>query len=432
MRVLPQKAKIQKLPGFIGVYLFKKGNKVLYIGKSINVKVRLLTHLENALLDRKEAVILEHSTVIECIETDSEFKALLLESKLIQKHQPPYNTRWKDNKSYLYIKITISENYPKIYPTRKEKSRKSLYFGPFSSLRNVHQVLSLIRRIFPFCTQKKLTSRVCFYSKLGLCSPCPNEIDQIDELRIKKAIKRTYRVNVKRVIKILQGNIETVEKDLYKKLSELIKDERYEEALSVRNKLFLFQKLINQRLFTHHSEEIYNLGEKSLKELEHLLQFHLPKVQQLKRIECYDISNLSQREATASMVVLQDGRIYKDAYRKFRIKNLKARSDLEMLEETVRRRFHNDWPTPDLIVVDGGKPQLRTLLKTLKGLNMNIPIIGIAKNPDRLVIGTDTLPTVKPATNNLGFNLIRQIRDESHRFARKYHLFLRNRKYGLN
>ena len=96
--------EVRQLTGFIGVYIFSKKGKIQYIGKSINVKARLLSHFENALIDPKERLIIKNSDSIECIETDSEFKALLLESKLIQTHHPRYNIRWRDDKSYLYIR----------------------------------------------------------------------------------------------------------------------------------------------------------------------------------------------------------------------------------------------------------------------------------------------------------------------------------------
>ena len=111
------------------------------------------------------------------------------------------------------------------------------------------------------------------------------------------------------------------------------------------------------------------------------------------------------------------------------VKNLKSQSDFEMLAEVLQRRLKNlNWPLPNLFVVDGGKPQVRTFWQILARNNLKIPLIGIAKNPDRLVIGAPDLPTLKLPLNNLGFNLIRAIRDESHRFAKKYHLLLRKNK----
>ena len=129
------KKQIVPLPSTFGVYLFKKDNEVLYVGKSNNIKARVKSHLENAKLDRKEYLIVSQSTTVETVTTESEFKALILEAELIKKYLPKYNVIWRDNKSYLYIKITIKENFPKIYLSRKEHDPKSLYFGPFGSYR---------------------------------------------------------------------------------------------------------------------------------------------------------------------------------------------------------------------------------------------------------------------------------------------------------
>ena len=138
--------KFFNLPNSTGVYFFKKKNKILYIGKAVSIKARVLSHLENAKLDQKEALIVKNSDYIEYYLTDSEFKALLLESSLIQKYQPKYNLRWKDNKSYLYIKVTIKDEFPKIFSVRRENDGKSLYFGPFQSQKDVEEILKMIRK----------------------------------------------------------------------------------------------------------------------------------------------------------------------------------------------------------------------------------------------------------------------------------------------
>ncbi len=212
----------ENLPSTIGVYIFKTRNgEILYIGKSVNIKARVKSHFENAKLDLKERAIVEGSDKVETIATESEFKALILESSLIQKHRPKYNKIWMDDKSYLYVRFSMGEEYPKISLVRKSdisssvvlkqmgvpvssnmdsrsiiiknnkevgndkksvKAAKSLFFGPFSSRKTLENLLREIRKVIPFCTAKKITKTACFYSKIGLCNPCPNHIN---ELRIK-------------------------------------------------------------------------------------------------------------------------------------------------------------------------------------------------------------------------------------------------------
>lgn len=425
---------INELPATTGIYIFRSGDELTYIGKSVNLKARLLSHLENAKIDAKEAAIIQNSDRIDCIITDSEFKALLLESQLIQNHKPKYNARWRDDKSPLYIKITLKDEYPKIYSTRKEFDKKSLYFGPFPSVRSVYEILREIRRVFPFCTQKNITKRACFHSKIGLCSPCPNAIEQIQDSRFKIQEKRMYRRNIRNIIKVLDGKTDPVLSGLYTELKDLAKQERFEEALVIRNKIMRFENLLHRKLFSPDTVPTYNASTESTSNLIHLLQEFYPQLTELHRIECFDISNFAQKEATASMVVYTDGLVDKKAYRRFKIRDQKLQSDFEMMDEVLGRRLKRGkdldsrWPMPNLLIVDGGKPQVRVAMKVLEKYELSVPLIGIAKNPDRLVIADEKLTTIRPSIHQLGFNLVRSLRDESHRFAKKYHVYLRNKK----
>jgi len=423
------KSEVKHLPSTFGVYLFKKGKEIIYVGKSINIKARVYSHLENARLDRKEYLIVSNADKVESIETENEFKALILESFLIQKHTPKYNVRWRDDKSYLYIKITVGEDFPKVLVSRKESSQKSLYFGPFSSSSQVKDLIADIRRIVPFCTQQRIGKRGCFYSKIHLCDPCPGAVIGLKDKKDYELKKKEYRNNISRVRRILQGSVNKLLADLYRDLKKLTREQKYEEAIKIRNKIYRMERLIHYPL-TSHENALINEGDSKKFLLDILLPF-FPNLKKIDRIEAYDISNLGDKNQTASMVVASNGRIDKSQYRRFRIKTPGLKSDFERLKEVVTRRMKQKWPTPDLIVVDGGEPQVATVLGILTLLDRKIPLIGIAKNPDRLVIGVDILKTVKPAINNPGFSLIRLIRDESHRFARKYHLQLRERDFLL-
>ncbi len=424
------------IPNSTGVYIFKKDGKILYIGKALSLKARLLSHLENAKLDQKENLIIKHSDQIEYLLTDSEFKALLLEATLIQKNQPKYNLRWKDDKSYLYIKITAKEEFPKVLTIRRENDGRSLYFGPFPSQKDVQEILKTVRKMFPFCTQKRMSKKPCFYSKISLCDPCPNYISSLNDKNLKKQLKKLYRHNIRKIKDILNGKIELALKDEYKLLKQLSKHKRYEEALKLRNKIQHFEKMLYQTQFTSDIFDLpagrrvhFNHSSESLSQLRQLLSKFYPSIKSLERIECYDVSNLYLQQATASMVVFSLGMPDKSQYRKFKIKNKKALSDFDMLEEVFLRRFKHNWNNPDLIIVDGGTPQVLKVKQVLLELKKPIPIMGIAKHPDRLIINLPKqLKTIRPSINDLGFNLIRAIRDESHRFARKYHLFLRDKR----
>lgn len=427
------KTIVDSLPNSIGIYIFKKGNDILYIGKSIYIKSRVKSHIENAKAgDKKESYIVDGADTIDIVVTDSEFEALLLESKLIQKYKPPYNVIWKDDKDYLYIKITLKEEFPKIFLVRKENDHKSLYFGPFSSQKQTQLILSSIRKIVPFCTDKKISNRPCFYSKIGLCNPCPNNIVKQNPIDSKK-LKSIYKANIRQIIKILQGNTQTIVKTITKKMNECSHQLDYEQAIYFRNKLLYFQHLIHERSFGTENTFLYRDVDKHLDRLKIQLQKTYPDISSLDRIECYDISNLNFTFATSSMVVMTQGRLNSGEYRKFRIKlDMKHASDMEMMEQTIVRRFNNSWPHPQLIVIDGGVPQLRLIQKVLQNMGLTIPLIGIAKNPDRLVTLDAQKRTILVAYKKDDFQLIRLLRDEAHRFSKKYHLLLRNKSIANN
>ncbi len=480
------------------------------MGKSVNIKARVKSHFENAKLDAKERAIVENSAKIETIPTESEFKALLFESELIQKYHPKYNSIWKDDKSYLYVKITVGEEYPKIHLVRRsdidaekfkiQNSRlqclaathggqanlkiktqklktKGLYFGPFGSKRTLEQLLREIRRVIPFCTAKNVTTRPCFYSKIGFCNPCPNVINAISvegDLRVvpmsreratldkpgglslrTQGLKQKYLKQINQIIHIFEGKTEIVLKDLRRKMNCLSKEKKYEEAMVIRNRIASFENLITNSRFDNSSLAMEQFNNKTISKntesLKKILTPYFAYIGDLKKIECYDVSNLNFKEGAAAMSVAVDGQIDKGEYRKFNVnaesgirnlesgknhKNLDSRFkiqdswkvDWEFMHSILLRRFkHTEWQFPNLLVVDGGKPQVMMAIKCMKELKLNIPAIGIAKNPDRLVIGVADMLTIRPALNNPGFNLVRLLRDEAHRFGKKYHLLLRSK-----
>lgn len=418
------KKQTVNLPSTTGVYLFKHDNEILYIGKSVNIKARVRSHIENSKLDRKEFLIIKNSNKIESIVVDNEFQALILESELIKNHHPKYNVIWKDGKSYLYVKITIKEVFPKVLLSRKEKDNNSLYFGPFSSTKITELLIDDIRHIVPFCTQKNLAKTPCFYAKINLCNPCPNYINQCQG-DLRTSLKKTYRQNIKRIIRIMSGDVVGILNSFYKQLKLLTKEKQYEKAIYIRNKIFRLERLIN------HPTTNVDFFPKKINKLQSFLnelKRFFPQLESLNRIECYDISNLGEADQVGSMVVLTKGVVDKKQYRRFKIKS-KAQSDFDRLDEVIRRRFKNNWSKPNLIIVDGGKPQVRRVILTLKKINQQIPVLGIAKNPDRLVVLTDKSYTIRFPQTNPSFNIIRLIRDESHRFANKYHRHLRRSSF---
>jgi excinuclease ABC subunit C len=432
-----EKSIVNNLASSPGVYLFKKDKTILYVGKSVNIRARVKSHIENAKLDHKEELIITESDSIETILTDSDFNAILLESELIQKYQPKYNLILKDDKSQLYIEVTKSEKYPKVILSRKPKYTSEVYFGPFSSVKAADMLVREIRKIIPYCTQPKVTKHPCFYSKIGLCDPCPNSIQySVFSVQYKNELTKHYKKNIKIVINILKRKGEKILKEYYQKLKKLVETRKFEEAIEIRNKIQKLETLMfNQRFYDGYIGINYDNSVQSIELLCEVLRKVYPDITNLKRIECYDMSNLAQQQATASMVVFIDGRMDKTEYKRFKIKDLRLKTDTKYIEEIITRRFKNKWENPQLLVIDGGKPQVNTVLRVLRGmgnLRKKIPVIGIVKHPDRLIVGVDKLKTVYLTNDNPALNLVRAMRDEAHRFAKKYHILLREKKLLYN
>ena len=416
------------LPQEPGIYIFKQQGKPIYIGKSVGIRTRILSHLAQASLSQKEKAIIEQADSIECTTTLSNFDAILLEAELIKKYQPKYNVSWKDNKNYLYIKITTKDRYPKIYPVRRENDRKSKYYGPFGSSKLTYTLIYELRRIVPFCVQWKIGKKACFYARIGLCYPCPNEIEHMKESEEKKCLTKIYRTHVNRAMKLLSGESRRVLSDLEKSMNEFADEEKFEEAIVVRDKLLSFTNFLERRSFDRY---LYT-GDSDKKvlfdEIKNFLQTHFSyTVSTSYRFECYDISNLHGSHPTGSLVVSENGELSKKDYKKFIVRR-KGISDIHMMEEVLMRRLlHEDWKKPDLIILDGGKPQLLMISKLFSKLHVKIPLVSIAKRPDRILLAPNNFRPISLRNQQELYKLIQSLRDESHRFAKKYHILLRDR-----
>lgn len=430
-------------PSTCGVYQYWKNDQLLYIGKAVNLKARLSSHAQNARLDRKEAAIVEGDTIRYTL-CDTEFKALMLEAELIRTLKPPHNRAWKDDKTYLYIVIDLKDPYPrprfdrahdlKENPRFRSQDLKFKVFGPFPNSKIAEEVLRSIRRLVPFCMAKKLGKHACFYSRIGLCNPCPANIIKLSDHDVAK---RQYRHQIRQVIKILEGNVDPVIKDLTLKMKEASAKQDFEIALSIRKGITRFEHFITTHSFTDHHFSYNNSSEK-LDSLLSLLKSNVWSLTSLHRIECYDASNSALFDSTVSMTVMTDGLLDNGQYRRFKIKNPRANSDFDRLDEAISRRLKNKtWPKPDLIVIDGGVPQLRRLQRIFDQHPDSYHYLGLAKHPDRLILpdlqgsGQSDWITLKLPSDHPGLHLLQQLRDEAHRFANAYRKILQSKRTKL-
>lgn len=438
------------IPPKPGSYQFKNDKgEIIYVGKASNLKNRVFSYWhESANHSSAKAAMLKFIAKIEWIVTDSEIEALLLEANLIKKNRPYYNIIFRDDKRYIYIKISTEEEWPRIFLTRKvDKSGK--YFGPFVSSEAVRETLQVVRKIWPYRTCRTLQKRACLYYRIGKCQGMCEE----------KVTREEYKKVIHQIILFLEGKKKKVVNDLELKIKKLkreskkISDENEKEEILKKIELLGYQQKFLTR--TLENANILSLGEKYAADVVELAKtLGLPKIPE--RIEGYDISNIFGRQAVGSMVVFSNGEPAKSEYRKFKIRIGEGNAnDTGMLKEVLERRFkHGDsfdqqaqsgsefdgekrkvgWQMPDLIIVDGGKGQLNAVSGVLKKMKLNIMVISISKGeglrsamaPDKIFFAGEKKPLELPLASP-ALHVIKRVRDEAHRFAIEYHRKLRSK-----
>jgi excinuclease ABC subunit C len=410
------KNQITKLPDSPGVYkYYDNRGTLLYVGKSVSVKKRVSSYFKDKILDGKTALLVSKITKVEFIKVFSEFEALLLEAELIRKHQPFFNIQSKDDKSPIYIKITAGP-VPQITLTRKEKPRKGVFVrGPFPSAKTTREVLRLIRGIFPYCHHKN-PKGPCLYVHLGLC-PYPYKDEQS---------RQNYLIEISKIKKLLSGKGTSLVRELTKKMNGQAQKQNYEEAAKIKEQIrklqFISTTYRTPREFMESPTLVDDLLMQKLTELKNVLE--LDKVP--RRIECYDIANISGKLATGSMVVFTNGAPDKSQYRRFRIKFTHKPDDYEMLREVIARRLKNDWALADVMIIDGGKGQLNAALTVMHKYKVNTKVISLAKRLEEIFTPDKVLPISLPKENPAR-QLVQALRDEAHRFANAYHAHLRSK-----
>jgi excinuclease ABC subunit C len=421
-----KKDHIKRTPHEPGVYIFwdKEGN-VNYIGKAKNLNRRLATYnLKN--LFRKTKKMVDATSSFSYIKVLSEIESLILESNLIKVAQPQYNVQAKDDKNPLYILVT-KEEYPRVTTARKsDMTVKGSFYGPFPSSANVRFTLNLLRRIFPF-SHHAPGNRPCFYSQLNLCRPCPSYIESLQEKEYKQALRKKYLQNIKFVRMFLNGNLKRIEKDLTSQMKKLAVKEQYEEAKYFRETLekirYITQPVTHPEEYLANPNLVEDIRAKEIKELKDILEKY-GLLTDLKRIECFDIAHLAGVATTASMVTFIDGVAEKNLYRRFKIRHGKKADDIASMTEVAKRREKHlqTWGVPDLIVVDGGKAQVNAFSAVFSMLG--IPVVGLAKRFETLVIQKDSVHVQVKLKSGGAKNLLQRLRNEAHRFARRYHHLL--------
>ncbi|MBW6431687.1 excinuclease ABC subunit UvrC [Patescibacteria group bacterium] len=473
--------KLKILSKSAGVYLFRdERGKVIYVGKAVNLKNRVSSYFNQAEKDPKTTEMISRISNLDTIGCGSEFEALILESELVKRYKPKYNVRLKDDKSYVYVKIT-NEDYPKVTITRRSDDEKARYLGPFIDAGAVRSILKVARKIFPFCTCSLPKGEVCLYFHLGLCRGH-------DEAYINS---KEYQKDINGLIKLFSGKTKELEKTFNKEMKNAAKESRFEEAAEYRDKLRFLERI----------KKSHFISERDLRADDALLQLknELNLVEIPKRIECFDISNIMGTSAVGSMVVFKNGIASPKDYRRFKIRTVKGANDYAMMAEVLARRFRfanasgarqpanrystldaesqkapnqnaklnrNSKPArpaggletrsselPDLVILDGGKGQLSAVLQNII-VPEGIKIVALSKRQEEIFSAVKSKSQasnnkqrpnsklkIDKFTSNFKFQitnlpkqseamyLVQRIRDEAHRFAITYHRKVRSKEF---
>lgn len=402
--LMTRKQVWQSMPDEPGVYLMKdKDGEVIYVGKATSLKNRVSSYFTGA-KEGKTAELVTNIVDISFHTTDSPLEALFLEANLIKKYHPLYNIKGLDDKSFLHIIIT-NEPYPRVLlarPTDEDYAIAKHIFGPYLNARAARVALEVVRRMFPFKHYAGTPPRPCLHCQMtAYPEVCTGELDLKEYRRILSHLRL-----------FLSGKKEQVIRTLERQMNKAANKEDYEQAAKIRDRILAIKHIQDIALL---SRKINFSG--TLTDNEGIIP---------GRVEAYDISNISGQYAVGSMVVFTDGQVDKSQYRKFKIRQSDSPNDYEMMREVLQRRFrHHEWPFPDLILMDGGKGQVSIALKVLEGYELNIPVVGFAKGPDRK---GEKLIFSQPL-KGYNLDLFRDLRDEAHRFAQSYYRNLHGRQF---
>jgi excinuclease ABC subunit C len=415
------------IPDTPGVYFFRDSDtdldplgNIIYIGKATSLKSRTRSYFSPDLADKRGLKIVNMVLAAQNISytsTPSVLEALLLENKLIKEIQPAFNTKEKDNKSYLCVVIT-RELFPRVlimrvrdYENRFVKTsleKVDTVYGPFTSGEQIRVAMKIVRKLFPYRDNCDLNmDKKCFNAEIRLCpGACYNLISEQD-----------YRKNIKHIKNLFAGNRNKIMKDLKKDMNMYAKEEKFEMAKKVRDTIFALDHINDVALIT--DDDLINFKSSNY------------------RIEAYDVAHISGQSRVGVMTVVVDDKKVTNEYRKFKLEP-DINDDYQGIVEMLRRRMmRNEWAKPNIIVIDGGMGQKNIAEKVLSMLKISdvrvVSVVKDDKHKARDILGIENIIgkklDISKKENKIEHERLKKsillANLEAHRFAITYHKKLR-------
>lgn len=312
--------KATQVPQEPGVYLLKdKKGKIIYIGKSINLRKRLSFYMHSKKDDLGKTLELKkYLNDLEYILVRNETEAFILEQNLIKKHRPKYNIKLRDDKKYVYVRITREEEYPRIFPTRNLSIKKTSYLGPYVSAKNIQTTLRILRKIFKYRTCNSTLfqistkrQRPCLDYHIKLCSaPCVGFVS-----------KEKYQKNILQCLRFLNGFSDSLIQELKQKMHKYSLAEQYEQAALIRDTLKALEDVVTKQ---------------------HVV---------LKRKENLDVFALAigKEIAVGELLVVREGKLLDS--KQFVLEQVSGEEKEGILKELILQYYQKSFDLPDKIIL---------------------------------------------------------------------------------
>ncbi|RMH27520.1 MAG: excinuclease ABC subunit UvrC [Planctomycetota bacterium] len=407
---------------------------VLYVGKARSLRDRVSSYfLPSADLGPRKAPMLDLVRGFDTVPCADEFEAMLAEARLIKDTRPRFNAMLKDDKSWPYLAVTMREDFPGVYVTRRPNDprlRGARVLGPFRSPGALRQAVLLLQSVFKIRTceldirdgdDSRKRFRPCLLHAIGQCSaPCADRISKDD-----------YRADAARMVRFLGSRRSVMIRELRGEMAAAADAKRYEQAATIRDQIRALEKLDERASrrdrWQPETESFYVDPERGLRSLRKTLGLTEP----IRCVEAIDIAHLAGGETVGSKVCFVDGKPLKTEYRRYRITTA-GNDDYAAIREVVSRRYREAGAGqelyPDVILIDGGLGQLHAALEAFDQLDARPPmVISLAKKEELIYVQARAEP-IRLSRNNAGLRLCQAVRDEAHRFAQHYHHVLRRKR----